>query len=217
MIKFIVWDFDGVICDSKKIAFDVHNGIREKYNQLPKIQDEYDYAKMMNSGYDESLSKYLNKEQIDRYFLEHREKMLERKYEFKVYSKVLRYIQKNQINSAIITATYEKLVKDVLKNNGYESNIFKYILGRETNGNKANKLYDLCNTLNIEKDEIVYIGDTLSDIEFCSKLEIPIICVGYGYFPVDLLVNHKVLKICNTQEELIEYIDKQIIKNGENK
>lgn len=217
MIKFIVWDFDGVICDSKKIAFDVHNDIRKDYDGLPKIQDEYDYANIMNKGYDDSLSKYLDKKKIDSYFLEHRKRMIEKKLDFKVFSKVLNYIKNNHIPSAIITATYEKLVKEVLENNGYSKDIFKYILGRETKGSKADKLYKLFNNLNINKDEIIYIGDTLSDIDFCNKLEIQIICVGYGYCPAELLENHKVKKICNSQKELIEYIDKEIIKKKENK
>lgn len=35
MIKYLMWDFDGVICNSKAVAFRNHNKICKKYG-LPK-------------------------------------------------------------------------------------------------------------------------------------------------------------------------------------
>ena len=210
MIKYLIWDFDGVICDSKNIAFEIHNQIAKRQKKLPMIYNEYDYAKIMNEGYDESLGKYLNKDEINQYFFEHREAMYKRRMEFKLHSKVVDFIKNNKIPSIIITATYEKLVLDVLKNNGYDGNMFKNIFGRETEGSKVEKLNNLCQKRKIKKDEIVYIGDTLSDIEFCKKVNIPIISVGYGYCPPELFKKKEILKLCNSEEELVNYISTKI-------
>jgi len=212
MIKYLLWDFDGVICDSKEIAFQVHNEIAKKYEKLPLILNEQDYSKMMNKGYDNSLNKYLSQKEINEYFFEHREAMFDRRKEFKTFSKIIQYIQLKKISSSIITATYEKLVIEVLQNNGYEKDIFDYIMGRETNGSKAEKINDLCNKLEMKKEEVLYIGDTLSDVDFCNKIGIPIVCVGYGYCQSSVLGKENILKMCKTQEELIEYID-YIIKH----
>lgn len=208
MIKYIIWDFDGVICDSKNIAFDVHNIIRQKYKKLPEINNELEYSKLMNGEYDESLEKYLSKEEKDNYFLEHREEMYNRKSEFKIFETIVNFIRDNNIPSIIVTATYEKLVRYVLKNNGYDDNIFKYILGRETKGGKTEKVESICKMLSLKKDEVLYIGDTINDVLFCNKIGIDIICVGYGYCPNTIFKRNEILNLCETQDELIEYIKK---------
>lgn len=211
MIKYIIWDFDGVICDSKKCAFEIHNELCKKYKRLPLILNEYDYSKIMDKGYDEALSKYMTRHQIEEYFLQHRNAMLKKTSAFKVYKKVMDNIEKKKIPSIIITATYERIVKEVLENNGYKTNVFTHILGRETTGNKAEKLTKLCNELKIKKDEIIYVGDTLSDLSFCNVIGIKIICVGYGYCPASSFENNRnVYKLCYTQEDLIEYINEKI-------
>ena len=210
MLKYIIWDFDGVICDSKKIAFDAHNNLCKKYTKLPTISNEYDYSAIMDKGYDEALSKYLTNIQIDEYWLDHREAIFERRYELKVFRKIVDNIKQINVPSIIVTATYEKLVRDVLNNNGYKDNMFEVIIGRETQGSKSSKIVNFCNKFNIKKDEVVYIGDTLSDIDFCQKLEIPIISVGYGYCPSELLKAKNSLKLCSTEEELIQYIKNEL-------
>lgn len=206
MIKYIFWDFDGVLCDSKDICFKVHNKLQEKYKTLPIINDSFDYAKLMNAGYDNSLEKHLSKEQKDNYLFEHRELMYSKRDEFKLFTKVIEFIKNRKIPSIIITATYEKLVNDVLYNNGYSKDMFLDILGRETKNGKVERFNYICKKLDINKSEIIYIGDTLNDVDFCNKVGINIVCVGYGYSPKEIFATEDFLKLCNNQEELIEYL-----------
>ena len=38
MIKYFIWDFDGVICDSRDVAFNVHNKVRKNYKiEIPSF------------------------------------------------------------------------------------------------------------------------------------------------------------------------------------
>lgn len=212
MIKYFIWDFDGVICDSKDIAFNVHNKLRKKYKNLPIINNSIEYARLMNGEYDESLERYMTKKEKDNYFLEHREEMYRRKTEIKVFNKIVNFIQDENIPSIIITATYEKLVKYILNNNGYDKKIFENILGRETEGRKSEKLCKTLERLNLDSSEVVYIGDTLNDVNFCNKIGINIIAVGYGYCPKEVFKNKEVFSLCNTQKNLIEFIKKINIK-----
>lgn len=212
MIKYIIWDFDGVICNSKDIAFKVHNDLRKKYKKLPKVNNSMDYSKLMDDGYDKSLERYLSKEQKDNYLFEHREKMYGKRHKLKVFSKVMEFIKDKKIPSIIITATYEKLVNEVLYNNGYNKDIFLEILGRETKGGKIEKLNYICEKFNLNKNEIIYIGDTLNDVNFCNKAGINIVCVGYGYSTKEIFIDKNILNFCKDQDELIEYL-KNITKN----
>lgn len=207
MIKYFIWDFDGVICDSRDVAFNVHNKVRKNYKSLPTINNGIEYARLMNGEYDESLERYLTKKEKDSYFLEHREEMYRRKAEFKVFNKIVNFIQDENIPSIIITATYEKLVKYILKNNGYDEKIFENILGRETEGGKSEKICKTLEKLNLDSSEVVYIGDTLNDVNFCNKMGINIIAVGYGYCPKKVFKDSDIFSLCNTQEELIKFIN----------
>lgn len=213
MIKYFIWDFDGVICDSADLAFEIHNEICNYYTNLPKVSNCYDYANLIQGGYDESLMKYLSKEQLNDYFYKHREKIYEKRNELKLFLMVIEDIKNNKIPSIIITSTYEKVVKDVLQNNGYKLDLFKEVIGREKKGSKAEKLIELCKRLNIQLNEIIYIGDSLSDVDFCNKLGVNIIAVSYGYCPKEVFKNKNVLKLCNNEIELIDYIN--VIRNEE--
>ena len=79
-------------------------------------------------------------------------------------------------------------------------------MGRETEGKKKDKILKLCEKFKISKNDIIYVGDTLSDIDFCKSLDIPIISVGYGYCSIESLKKNNKFKVCITQKELIEYI-----------
>lgn len=184
-IKYLIWDFDGVLCDSKTEAFKVHNYLCKKFKSLPKINNENDYAKLINNKYDKALSRYLSNEEIQEYFKLHRDKMYEIRNQLKTFNEVIRFIKNVKIDSIILTSTYCKLVKDVLENNGYKSNIFRKIIGREDSGSKSDKMKKLLKYLDVKNEEVLYIGDTMNDVEFCKELNIPIIAVSYGYCAKD--------------------------------
>lgn len=155
---------------------------------------------------DKALNKYISKDSIASYYEEHRNLMLEECEKYSVFDKVIKLIENIKVESIIITATYEQIVKRVLRNNGYDYRKFKFIIDRETKGNKKDKITKLCNTLNIDFSEIIYIGDTITDVEFCNELNIPVIAVGYGYCEPSIFSNKNVLQVCDSEDKLIEFI-----------
>ena len=95
MIKYFIWDFDGVICNSVDLAFKTHNEICKEYKQLPQILSKHDYAKIIESGYDESLMRHLTKEELSDYFFKHREKIYEKRSELRLFPIVINEIKNN--------------------------------------------------------------------------------------------------------------------------
>lgn len=208
MIKYLIWDFDGVLCNSKHEAFSAHNKICKKFQKLPHIYNETDYAEVFNCQYDMAIAKYLSKEEIEEYFETHRKIMISKKDSYNLYEKIFQCINHFKQKSIIITSTSAELVRYIIKNNGYNSNIFVEIIGRETEGSKSIKLIDLCSRYNLNKEkEIIYIGDTLNDVITCEKLNIPVIAISYGYSDKKAFTNKNVLTICECQEELIDFIN----------
>lgn len=206
LLQYIIWDFDGVLCDSLEIAFKTHNKICAEYNKELKVRDKMQYMNLINSK--QGLSTLLDKEELEQYFSEHRNEMYKRRYELRMFNDVMEIIQKTPVPSIIITATYEKLVKDVLKNNSYKCDIFQYIAGIETGTTKTERLKYLIEKINIDEDKIIYIGDSLTDVEFCNNQNIKMIAVSYGYCPKNLLLNQKIEAICDTPKELKQLLYK---------
>lgn len=61
--------------------------------------------------------------------------------------------------------------------------------------------------LDVKNEEVLYIGDTMNDVEFCKELNIPIIAVSYGYCAKDSFMETDVISISDTQNELINNIN----------
>ena len=199
-IKCIVWDFDGVLCDSKEIAVEVHNSIC-RTNHF----DEY-VITPVNTYEDVILSMKLKQTIIDKYFLLHRDGMFSKRGNMKLFSDVVDYIKQNNMMSVILTATYEKLVIDVLNANGLDTKLFSGIIGRETPGTKESKIYDLLARYNLRNNEVLYIGDSPSDVQFCENVGIPIIVVTYGYFSKKYFDNFSIKSMVSNPKSLVNYL-----------
>ncbi len=211
MVKYLVWDFDGVLCDSLKIAYEAHNDICIKYNMKLKTKSIEEYKEIINSK--DSPFNCLNRIELEKYFCEHRKKMYKRKDELKIFDNILKIIEEISIPSIIITATYEKLVKYVIKNNYHDTKVFKEIIGRERFQTKKDRLENFNKKYNIRNNEVIYIGDSLSDIQFCNEQGVRIIVVTYGYCPKEILIKQNVEKICDNIDQIKEYIDNIINEN----
>lgn len=207
MIKYLIWDFDGVICDSMEVAFKCHNALAARYKTLPFIHSPDDYVSIFSGEFESSLEKYVKKCEVCRYFDLHRELLYRNKDQIKIFPGVIDFIKNFCCESVILTSASEKFLKEILLERfpDYEK-FFKIIIGRERNGNKSDKLLWLCNTFRVSTQEILYIGDTLSDVFYCNMAKVPIICVGYGYSPASAFRDKEVLYLANTRKHLFRFL-----------
>ena len=204
MIKYFIWDFDGVLCDSEHLAHTVHNLIFRKYTGLVEIKNKSDYTTVIFK-----LMNRMCKDEVDKYYLEHRN-MMYANYKQLTLFPVVEFIRTSHIPSVILTATYEKLVKEVLLHNNIPPEIFSKIIGRETPGTKKEKMLWLLKQCELNTNEIIYIGDSPSDVEFCQQLQVPIVVASYGYFSIPCLKSDNIVAICNSPENLWETLHRLI-------
>ena len=202
--KCIVWDFDGVICESLEKAIDAHNSIVNTFPFfLPSVHDKKEYEKLITLILEKMPSEMVNK-----YYAMHREKMYEARNELKLIPQIVEFIQNCSIPSVILTSTYEKLVIDVLNNHSINSNFFLKIIGRETPGDKEKKLLEVIKMYSLNPYEVLGIGDSPSDFVFCDRVGIPFIAVTYGYFSCEYFDSKKILKICDIPDMLVSYLQR---------
>lgn len=79
-------------------------------------------------------------------------------------------------------------------------------MGRENDGTKLTKIQDIITKEKLNIDDVVYIGDTYSDVILCEKLKIKIILSNYGYSDGSLIQSSNILMKANNIKEIAKFI-----------
>lgn len=108
-------------------------------------------------------------------------------------TKSLKLFQKKSEKSWIWRSKItENTIKEVLQNNDLD------IFGKHTVINSFIKKH------NLNKKDVLYIGDELRDIEACKKSKIKIISVTWGFDSCDLLLSGNPDFVAKTPTDIIE-------------
>ncbi len=168
-MKAIIFDFDGVIHNTLEIGHDVNNKLYgdvtlDEYKDIFNV-NIYKSNKVDPAKYElffEVAQPAYNK-------LEMRPDI--KKELLKLKEKYLLFI---------ISSGSEKIIRTYFENNS-ASNIFDEILGFETHTSKVEKFKILFKKYNFNKDDCMFVTDTLGDILEANKLGIETIAVDFGF------------------------------------
>ena len=130
---------------------------------------------------------------------------------------LLKYLKKSGIKIALNSNKYDAAVKSL--SHKYFDDLVEIALGESNNCPKKpdpTGVEKILKYFNCDKDNAIYIGDSLVDIQTAKNAKIPCISVSWGYCNKDrLLLNNKIV-VDNTQE-LKRAIEKtlQIVKQNQ--
>ena len=130
---------------------------------------------------------------------------------------LLKYLKKSGIKIALNSNKYDAAVKSLSRK--YFDDLVEIALGESNNCPKKpdpTGVEKILKYFNCDKDNAIYIGDSLVDIQTAKNAKIPCISVSWGYCNKDkLLLNNKIV-VDNTQE-LKQAIEKtlQIVKQNQ--
>lgn len=203
MKKIILFDFDGVLCNSTRHAYKMHNKLSKRF-KMPKIHSSKDYFDVLDG---ENLYKFLDEDGKAEYNLNHRNLMFRNANKTKLYKGIDELFKISGLKFAIVSANYEKTVKQVFERNKVSTQNISYIYGRETEGNKKSKIEKILSELNINLEEAVYVGDCYSDIAVCEKLGLDIIVSDYGYSNTLQIASKKIVGRAKSVADLIKIIN----------
>ena len=105
-----------------------------------------------------------------------------------------------------------KISLDIL---GLDPSIFEKIYSGSKYGvNKCDSLAQVLKDYNLKNEDIIYIGDSLRDIESCRNADVKIISVNYYHTAnLEKLEANNPNMVCKTIDELVKKVD-QIIKDS---
>lgn len=206
--KHFIFDFDGVLCDSRLLAIEVFNEIcLESFPQVEVVLDEEKLTHQYHGHFRSVLLPWLDSVDQDKFLRLHATIMRERSGQLNLFegiSEVLNLLEEKTFS--IVTGSFKIAVEEVLGRSRVDLAAVGAILGNETRQLKTRKIQVVLTELGIPACDAVYIGDLKSDILSCRQVPIDIISVGYGYGPIAHLENFSPDHLVSDVEELIELI-----------
>ena len=193
-IKHIIWDWNGTILDDSQLCLEIINDMLIKRN-IP-IMTKYEYSDI----FDFPVKKFYKRigfefhkdsfESLSQEFLSTYEK---RQYECKLHSYFIELqpiIKTNNIKQSILSAYADEYLKDILS---YFNilDVFTHISGLKhiLADSKIENGKTLINKINISKENCLFIGDTIHDIDTAEAMGIEYYLISSGHNSLKRLKN----------------------------
>lgn len=201
----IIFDFDGTLGNSMDLIFKIYNLLSIKHN-LKKI-GLAQIANFRNKTPKEIL-KFLSIPffKIPFIFWEGRGMFNERLSEVKLFEGILPVLKKlsKHYTLGILTSNSKKNIEDFLKQNNIQ--LFAFLHGEFNIFGKDRALKKIMNSRNLTKEEVLYVGDEVRDIESCKKIGVDIVSVTWGLNTKEVLAGYNPEYLISKPEDLLKFV-----------
>src|SRR5258706_6874007 len=203
MIKTVIFDFDGTLCDDFAEMMATFAEVARKENFS---FDETNQEKLRNHG---AKAFFFSLEGLEFWKIkpileEVRRRMADKAGGLKLFKgiKLIEELKRKGIKIGIISSSPKEYVEEVLKMNGV--NFVDFVIFEDNVFGKDKTIEDFVEKNKLNRDEAAYVGDENRDVDAANKAGVESIAVTWGYNNEDLLIASKPKKIAHTFEELIE-------------
>ncbi len=171
-MKKIVFDFDGVVVNTREMVFEIFKQV------YPKMAMEH-FLNYFNTGVDKNdgIGFDIDDDFVEYFFREY-DKQLGSRYLYDNIGSVLKNLSE-KTELFIITGNSEEVVKKFLKKNDLD--VFRKILGYEIDTSKREKFKILKEKYSVRLEETVFVTDTLGDVMEGQKAGCRILAETFGY------------------------------------
>jgi len=200
MKKVLLFDYDGVIVNSLPVITRVYNRLFEKYNlNLHYTQEEFSMFYIDN--FHKSLAKKAPADLLLTILKEKGEEFIRCKNEFKLFPGIRAVLVKlaDRCEVIIISSNTTELIKQSMKLNRLD--FIGEVIGGDIEPSKVKKI-------NAQKNkhpgsELLYIGDTVGDINEAKKAGVATVAVTWGFHSKELLEKEKPDYLFDRPEDLL--------------
>lgn len=204
-MKHLLFDFDGVIVDSFRVAFETMNSFKQ--DQISEaeyrayfngnIYDTQEVDELMHQNQQDNIL-----DENDPFFKKYVPLLLELGPVIGM-SETISELAKTH-SMSIISSTISAPIERYLKK--YEIDVFDNVYGGDVDKNKMRKIARYLEANNIEPSEALFITDTLGDIREAEAVGVKALAVSWGYQDAQTLKIGQPLKIVESPRELLEII-----------
>ena len=206
MNKILLFDFDGTIANSFESFLEIVNVLSLKYRLPVLSRAELEALRLENA------SRLIKRLRIPFYkipFIARDMKHMQRNYiqqinPFKGLPEVLRALQAMHYQMGIITSNGKENVELFVKQHAIE--VFDFIYSDASIFGKDKVIRKFIKQHQVDKSQVLYIGDEIRDIQACHKVGVPIISVTWGLNVKKGLITYNQDFLVDTPQQLLQVL-----------
>ncbi len=204
--RWVIFDFDGTLVDSKEVILGIMNTLAEKYGRKRISVEEFEEI-LDNPGLGLLFRYRIWPWQAFSLVREGKALFKKKLGEVKFFPGALDAIKrlKARYNIGVFTYNNVENVKRIFEREG-EKNILDIVVSTGRIRGKARGLKKIISDLKVSKSEIIYVGDETGDIEACRKVGIKVIAVSWGFSRRDSLKSKGPDYLVDGFNELLELL-----------
>lgn len=195
-MKFIIFDFDGVIHDTFELAYKINVEV------LGNCLTREDYRDFFNGNIYDHVK--VTKKNSEKYFKLQNKLFESLKIEENVKKNLMKLAEKYTL--FIISSNQKKALDIYFQNNNF-INVFKEVLGQEAHKSKVEKFKLLFDKYGFDSENCIFVTDTLGDILEANKIDVKSIAVDFGFHGRDRLEKGNPFRIVSTFNEILETVE----------
>jgi len=211
MAKYVVFDFDGTLVDSKAVFISAYNHLADKY-RFNKI-DEHSIPQLIKLSMRDRMRAlnvpFYKLPVLTAEFISLYKKSIHSIYLMPGMADVLKALENSGYKTAIISSNAVKSIRQFLQNNQIDFIQDIYSSGRLFGKDKTINQFLQKNKL--QNTEVIYVGDEERDIIACKRSGIRIVWVAWGFEVKEVVIKSEPHFMAETPAELLEIVQTQLI------
>lgn len=206
MIRYVLFDFDGTLVDSKDAVVTAFNRIAGKYNFKTIQPEELEYINSLSM-----LDRFLYLK-VPLYRLPFLRKEMLTIYEEQIrhvpvipgMAAVLDTLRGSGLKIGILSSNDPAIIRSIMELNGIAPPDDIYCSGKIFGKDRVFKRF--LREQKLHRDEVLYICDEQRDITACDKAGIKPVWVSWGFEMADVLERGAGLTVAHSPDELLSVI-----------
>lgn len=205
--KAVLFDFDGTIADSIPWIFREINNHAEEYGFQPISAERFG---LLRSSTLPELVKQFNISLFKLPFFiatmrREIKKDIEKMGLCKGMKEFLLTLKKKELRMGIVSSSPRENIESFLKK--HDLNIFEFIHSELNILGKSAAIEGVMREHNMKKEETIYVGDEIRDIEVCKAIELDIISVTWGFNDEVGLRKHGASHIADSPDDILKLLE----------
>jgi HAD superfamily hydrolase (TIGR01549 family) len=198
----LIFDFDGTIADTLSAIIRMINGHADEFHIKPLSEKDVEDLRGLSNA--EIIKKYkIPLVKVPGLMIRSQKELHHRMHEVALFPGIhdlVLELKARGFGLGILTSNSEENVRKLLRARGLD--VFDFIHSESNFLGKNRALLHLFRKHGLTKDDVVYIGDEVRDIEACQKIPVSVIAVSWGFHRRELLGRHHPTYLVDTAEEI---------------
>jgi phosphoglycolate phosphatase len=202
----LIFDFDGTIADTLSAIIRLVNEHAKEFNIKPLADTDVDELRGMSNL--EIIKKYkVPLVKVPYLVLRAQKELNQRIGEMSLFPGVKELVldlKRRGIRLGILTSNSRENVQKFLR--AQVLDVFDFIHAEQNFFGKNWALLHLLKKFNLKKEEVIYVGDEVRDIEACQKVNIAVIAVSWGFHRRKLLQDKLPTHLVDSPDEILAIV-----------